>query len=131
MYREVVWFDLASSFFGGIVIFMMALKQLELLFAQWSSDAKPVLDYAVSTKTRGVVTGFLAAGIFQSSSVVSVLVVSMVSSSLISYSQGLGVLLGAGVGSTLNSHFLAFDFDRYSLSILTLGYLTSAYFPRL
>jgi len=61
--------------------------------------------------------------IIQSSSATTVMMVSFVNSSLMSFRQTLGVLLGAAIGTTITAQLIAFKLTDYALLMVALGFL--------
>ena len=58
-----------------------------------------LLRTATSTPLRGILVGTVAAALFQSSTAVSLLTISLVSAEYLSFHNGLGIILGANIGT--------------------------------
>lgn len=78
---------------GGI--FFMRLGLQKLLWVKLHS----LLSQLTSTPLRGLLVGTLAAAIMQSSTAVSLLTIGLVHAEYLSFYQGLGIILGANIGT--------------------------------
>lgn len=58
-----------------------------------------LLRTATSTPLRGIIVGTVAAALFQSSTAVSLITISLVSAEYLSFHNGLGIILGANIGT--------------------------------
>jgi len=61
--------------------------------------------------------------VIQSSSATTVMLVSFVQAQLMTFAQTLGIILGAGIGTTITAQLIAFKLTDYSLLIIGLGFL--------
>ena len=79
---------------------------------------------AKMTKNRftGAISGAGVTAVIQSSSVTTVLVVGFISSGVMNLTQGIGVILGANVGTTITAQVVAFSVSRYALMVVAIGY---------
>ncbi len=59
-----------------------------------------VLEKFTSTSLKSVITGFISTSIVQSSSLISVIVISFLTVEIISLTQGMAIIFGANLGST-------------------------------
>eukprot|EP01119_Soliformovum_irregulare_P006741 TRINITY_DN19173_c0_g1_i1.p1 TRINITY_DN19173_c0_g1~~TRINITY_DN19173_c0_g1_i1.p1 ORF type:complete len:332 (+),score=41.14 TRINITY_DN19173_c0_g1_i1:89-997(+) len=75
-----------------------------------------------STRYTAVLSGSLITAILQSSAVVCVMVVGFVSSGLMTLQSSLGILLGAGIGTTVTSHMVSVDITIYTMYGITVGF---------
>lgn len=78
---------------GGIFIMRFGLKKL-----LWSKLQK-MLKKVTVTPWRGMLVGTIAAAIMQSSTAVSLITIGLVSAEYMSFYQGLGIILGANIGT--------------------------------
>jgi len=65
--------------------------------------------------------------VIQSSSATTVMLVSFVNSGLLSFVQGLGVILGSNIGSTVTAQIVAFKVTDYALALIAIGALMSLF----
>lgn len=93
---------------GGVGIFLLGMI---LLTDGLRGLAGPVLRRALGrftqTPSAGVVTGAVMTAILQSSSATTVTAVGFVSAGLISFTQSLGIILGANIGTTVTGWLVA------------------------
>lgn len=78
---------------GGIFIMRYGLKKL--LWAKLQN----ILKKATVTPWRGMLVGTIAAAVMQSSTAVSLITIGLVSAEYMSFYQGLGIILGANIGT--------------------------------
>jgi len=122
--REPGWgWRLLFGVAGGLGLFLFGM---DMLSASLQRSAGRRLRAVLGTLTRNRVLG-LAAGAFvtvlvQSSSATTVLLVSFVQAGLISFSQSLGVILGADIGTTVTAQLIAFQITHYALLLIGLGF---------
>ncbi|NLP42390.1 MAG: Na/Pi cotransporter family protein [Veillonellaceae bacterium] len=78
---------------GGIFLMRYGLKKL-----LWFKLQK-VLQQLTVTPWRGMIVGTIAAAVMQSSTAVSLITIGLVSAEYMSFYQGLGIILGANIGT--------------------------------
>ena len=87
--------------FSGVAIFMIGMSFMEDGFKLFSGGAlENILEKFTNTLPKSVFTGFLTTSIVQSSSLISVIVISFLSVNLMTLTQGIGVIFGANLGTT-------------------------------
>jgi len=85
---------------------------------------RKALNLMAGNRFVGVLTGFLVTAIVQSSSAVSVMVVSFVNAGLLSLVQSIGVLFGANIGTTMTAWIIGligFKISIDSLAVPAIG----------
>ncbi len=125
------WFVIANNnakaIIAGIAIFLIGMHYMENGFKLFSGGAlETVLKRFTSTTPKAISTGFLATAIVQSSSLVSVIVISFLSAELISLSSAIGVVFGSNIGTTatawlVSSLGLKIKIAQYALPMLIFG----------
>jgi phosphate:Na+ symporter len=124
------WFVVISGLLGGLAVFLFGMDRMtEALRVSAGQRARHALARLTRNRFLGAVSGAGITAIIQSSSVTTVLVVGFISSGVMSLGQGIGVILGANVGTTITAQIIAFSVSRYALLIVALGY-GLAYFGR-
>jgi phosphate:Na+ symporter len=131
LFLAFAWFiisnDHAKTIIAGIAIFLIGMHYMESGFKLFSGGAlETVLEKFTSTTPRAIGTGFLATAVVQSSSLVSVIIISFLSAELIGLTQAVGVVFGSNIGTTatawlVSSFGLKIDIAKYALPMLTLG----------
>jgi phosphate:Na+ symporter len=124
--ESVDWFIVITGLVGGLALFLFGMDRMtEALRVAAGSQLRKFLQRATSNRFAGAFTGAGVTAVIQSSSVTTVLVVGFISSSVLTLTQGIGVILGANVGTTITAQVVAFSVDRYALLIVFLGYATA------
>lgn len=111
------------QFIGGLALFLFGMEIM--------SDG---LKKTAGNKLRGILAALtrnrvfaLGAGAFvtmliQSSSATTVMLVSLVQAQLMTFTQTLGVILGADIGTTVTAQLIAFKLTDHALGFAALGY---------
>lgn len=116
-----------TLFIFGLAIFLMAMHSLEQGIRQVSGDG---LRTWVTSKTNNAIgsasSGVVVTAIMQSSSMVSLLVLALVSAGVMPLFNGLGVVLGANLGTTVTGWIVTLigfkvDFESLVIPLLGLG----------
>lgn len=106
---------------GGIFIMRTGLKKLF-----WHS-LKTMIEGMTKTPWRSFITGTAAAAMMQSSTAVSLLTIGFVSADYLSFHQGLGIILGANIGTCSTVQLMTLSLpDTLYLPLLlgsSLGFL--------
>jgi phosphate:Na+ symporter len=86
---------------AGIAIFIIGMYFMENGFKLFSGGVlEKVLEKFTSTSLKSIFTGFITTTMVQSSSLISVIVISFLTVELISLTQGMAIIFGANLGST-------------------------------
>ena len=117
------WFLVVTGLFGGLAIFLYGMDRLtESLRVVAGSRLRGGLAMMTRNRFVGALSGAGVTAVIQSSSVTTVLVVGFVTSGLMTLRQGIPVIIGANVGTTITAQIVAFSVSRYALLILAVGY---------
>ena len=81
---------------------------------------RKALNFMTSNRLVGVFTGFIVTAVIQSSSAVSVMVVSFVNVGLLTLTQSIGVLFGANIGTTLTAWIVSMIGFKISIDALAV-----------
>ena len=109
---------------GGLALFLYGMDQLtDALKSVAGSKMKDMLAKITDNRFKGVLAGTFVTAIIQSSSVTTVLVVGFISAGLMTLQQSIGVILGAGIGTTITAQIVAFKVTKYALVLITVGFL--------
>jgi len=120
---DVSKFDTLMTFLGGLTFFLYGVKKISTaLNAAAGGRMKTLLGAITRNRPAGVLTGIFAAGLSNSLTLVSVLLVSFVSSDLITFERCIPVLMGAGIGSTFIGLLFVFKVTKYGLVLVTAGF---------
>jgi len=114
---------------GGLALFLFGLRLLsDALKRAIGGRMRALLERLTGRAYRGVVVGALTSGILQSSSMTMVLLIGLINAGALNLSQGIGVMLGAEIGTTLTAQIIAFKIGHYYLPILAVGFIVSEVF---
>ncbi len=115
--------------FAGIAIFLIGMHFMEDGFKLFSGGTlEKVLEKFTNTKFKSLITGFVTTSIVQSSSLISVIVISFLSVELISLAQGMAIVFGANLGSTTTAWIvsalgLKIKISLYAMPMIIFGVL--------
>ena len=125
------WFvvsnDHGKTIIAGIAIFLIGMHYLENGFKLFSGGAlEAMLEKFTSNTPKAIGTGFLATAVVQSSSLVTVIVISFLSAELIGLTQAVGIVFGSNIGTTttawlVSSLGLKIKIAQYALPMLIFG----------
>jgi phosphate:Na+ symporter len=110
---------------GGLCMFLFGMKMMGDGIQQSAGDRlRKTLNYMTGSRFTGILTGFVVTGIVQSSSAVTVMVVSFVNAGLLTLTQSIGVIMGANIGTTVTAwivSLIGFSLNISSLAIPSIG----------
>lgn len=116
---------------GGLAFLLGGMELLSNgLRKAFGPRLKVLVRMMISNRFLAIVAGTLLTVGLQSSSATSVLLVSFADASIISLEQALGMLLGAGIGTTLTVHVLLLKVSDYALGFVALGFFIKTYTKR-
>ena len=92
------------KFVGGLGLFLYGMNAMaEGLQKCASGKMKKLLGYLTNNRLLGVIFGAIITAIIQSSSATTVMVVGFVNAGIMSLVQGVGVIMGANIGTTITA----------------------------
>ncbi|RXJ86708.1 Na/Pi cotransporter family protein [Arcobacter sp. CECT 8985] len=113
--------------FSGIAIFLVGMYFMENGFKLFSGGVlEKVLANFTSNIFKSITTGFVTTTLVQSSSLISVIVISFLSVELLTLAQGIGIIFGSNLGSTttawiVSSLGLKIKISMYAMPMLIFG----------
>ena len=114
---------------GGLALFLYGLRILsDALKRAIGEKMRGLLERLTGKAYRGVIVGAVTSGILQSSSMTMVLLIGLINAGALSLAQGIGVMLGSEIGTTLTAQIVAFKIGNYYLPIIAIGFLLSEVF---
>ena len=109
---------------SGLVLFLYSVGRLSLALRQVAGDRmKGILDRFTKTIPMAILTGTVVTTLLDSSSVVIILAIALVSAGALPFRNSLGVVLGANIGTTISSQLFAFDLGQYAVVAMLPGLL--------
>lgn len=112
---------------GSLMLFVFGMKVMsEALQKLSGKNFRVVFSQMAANPLRAIFGGLLITSVMQSSSAVTVFLVSFVNSGIFSLSQGLGIMMGANIGTTITAWLVTlfgfkFQFTAILLPVLGLG----------
>jgi len=107
--------------FGGLGLFLLGMVVLTEGLRKLAGDAlRRLLSQFTKTPLRGVVAGALTTAIIQSSSATTVTAVGFVGAGLLTLPQGLGIVFGANIGTTITGWIVAIVSFKLKLGLIVL-----------
>lgn len=105
---EINYLQMTLSFIGGLGLFLYGMNIMgEGLQKAAGNRMKKLLEVLTNNRFLGVLVGLGIAGIMQSSSAATVMVVGFVNAGLMSLAQAVGVIMGANIGTTVTAWIVA------------------------
>ncbi|MCK5294331.1 MAG: Na/Pi cotransporter family protein, partial [Arcobacteraceae bacterium] len=117
----------AKTIIAGIAIFLIGMVFMEDGFKLFSGGLlEKVLEKSTSSVPKAIGTGFLATAIVQSSSLLTIIVISFLSAELISLSGAIGVIFGSNIGTTTTAWIVSafgvkIKIAHYAMPMLIFG----------
>ncbi|MEA1953932.1 MAG: Na/Pi symporter, partial [Campylobacterota bacterium] len=116
-----------STILGGIALFLIGMEYMENGFKTFSGGLiEKVLESFTNTTPKAISTGFFAAAIVQSSSLISIIAISFLSAELITLSSAVGIILGSNIGTTttawlVSTFGLKIKISVYAMPMIVMG----------
>ena len=116
-----------GTILGGIALFLIGMEYMESGFKAFSGSLlEKVLERFTNTTPKAIATGFIVTAIVQSSSLISIIVISFLSAELMSLTSAVGVIFGSNIGTTttawlVSAFGLKIKISAYALPMIVLG----------
>jgi phosphate:Na+ symporter len=112
------------SALGGLGVFLLGMVVMtDGLKAITGNALRQALARFTKSPTSGAVTGAIATAIIQSSSATTVTAVGFVGARLITFSQALGIIFGANIGTTITGWLVAIVGFKLKIGMLALPFV--------
>lgn len=109
---------------AGVAILLIGMVMLETGFKTFAQGALEKLIHKFTNKLyKSISLGFLSTALLQSSSLVSVVVISFISAGLLSLTAGIGVIFGANLGTTATAWLVSLFGLKIKISALSMPML--------
>ena len=114
---------------GGVAVFLFGLRILSDSLQRAAGDRmRALLERLTGKAYRGVLVGAVTSGILQSSSMTMVLLIGLINAGILTLTQGIGVMLGSEIGTTVTAQIVAFKIGVYYMPTIAVGFLMSEIF---
>jgi len=125
--RKSNWvFFLIVGLVGGLAVFLFGMEMMsEGMKKTAGSRLRSILSTLTNNRFVAVGVGTFVTMIIQSSSATTVMLVSFVQAQLMTFSQSLGIILGADIGTTITAQLIAFKLTDYALLMIGIGFIVA------
>jgi len=121
---EQQFFSIIISLVAVVFVFLFAIKKFSNQVQYLLGDKfKNLLEKFTNTPLKGVFVGAGLTSIIQSSTAVTVFLVSLVDAGVLSFTNSIGVIIGSNIGTTLTTQLVAFKVLNIAPYILVLGFI--------
>lgn len=115
---------IAFGLLGGLALFLFGMNNMsDALQKAAGEKMKKILEFLTKNPVMGALAGALVTAVLQSSSATTVMVIGFVSAGLMSLPQGISVIFGANIGTTMTAQLMAFKISDYIYPIIFIGFL--------
>lgn len=126
--KEISYFIMFTELFGGLGLFLYGMEMMSNgMKIAAGNKMRSLLEKLTSNRFLAVGVGAFVTMVIQSSSATTVMLVSFVNSGLLTFVQGLGVILGSNIGSTITAQIVAFKVTDYALALVAVGALMALF----
>jgi phosphate:Na+ symporter len=120
----ISWTKLIISLSGGLMLFLYGMEMMSDGMKKTAGDKmRMILASLTRNRVIALFCGAFVTMVIQSSSATTVMLVSFVQAGLMTFTQSLGVILGADIGTTITAQMIAFKLTDYALLMVTIGFL--------
>ena len=116
-----MYLDVFFKVVGGLGLFLYGMENMSSGMQKIAGEKlKKTLAALTTNRIMAIIMGIFVTGMAQSSSVSTVMTIGFINASLLTLQQGLGVILGANVGTTITGWLLALNIGKYGLPMSDL-----------
>ena len=107
---------------AGLAIFIFGMNLMsEGLRIIAGDNMRKILQFFTSNRLVALLAGTAVTAVLQSSSATSVMVVGFINAGLLNLQQGLGIIFGASIGSTVTAQIISFNLSALALPAVIAG----------
>jgi phosphate:Na+ symporter len=119
----ISWKLLIIGVLGGLALFLYGMgKMSDGMRKAAGNRMRYILSVLTRNRMAALILGAVVTMVIQSSSATTVMLVSFVHAGLMNFTQTLGVILGADIGTTVTAQLIAFNVSDYALLMIALGF---------
>lgn len=109
---------------GGLAMFLFGMNSMSDALQKAAGERmKQILSFLTKNPIMGALAGALVTAVLQSSSATTVMVIGFVSAGLMTLPQGISVIFGANIGTTMTAQLMAFKISDYIYPIIFVGFI--------
>jgi phosphate:Na+ symporter len=121
IFPAMIWIKWLLSVLGGLGVFLFGMRTLSDAIRRVSATSfRQFLSSITQSTWVGTMTGLFVTSLLQSSSAVTVTLVSLVNAGLLTIRESVGVLFGANIGTTITAWLIVLSLGGFSLSDMAL-----------
>lgn len=121
IFPAMIWIKWLLSVLGGLGVFLFGMRTLSDAIRRVSvTSFREFLSSITQSTWVGTMTGLFVTSLLQSSSAVTVTLVSLVNAGLLTIRESVGVLFGANIGTTITAWLIVLSLGGFSLSDMAL-----------
>ncbi len=110
------------SLLWGLGVFLYGINIMsEKAEKAFGDKLRKLLEKTARGKYSSILTGITVTALVQSSSAVTVMLVSLVESGMVNLYQSVGIIMGSNIGTTVTSLLIAFDFSALAPFLILAG----------
>jgi len=118
-------FMLVTGLVGGLALFLYGMKIMsDGLKHVAGGRMRAILHRLTHNRVVALAAGAFVTVVFQSSSATTVMLIGFVQAGLMTFTQTLGIILGADIGTTVTAQLIAFRLSDLALLVLAAGVAT-------
>ncbi|MFH1119458.1 MAG: Na/Pi cotransporter family protein [Bacteroidota bacterium] len=115
---------LILTILGSLTLFLYGMKLMsESLQKIGGSSLRGIFSFMASTRARAIVSGLVVTAVIQSSTTVTVMLVSFTNAGFLTLTQALGLMMGANIGTTITAWLVSYFGFQFDLSVILLPVL--------
>ena len=112
--------------FGGLAIFVYGMNLMSAGLQRAAGERmRSLLRVFSSNRIVAVLSGAAVTAVVQSSSATTVMVIGFINAGLLTLTQGIGIIFGAHVGTTITAQIIAFDISWFVMPCIIAGVIMS------
>lgn len=110
---------LLCGLIGGLGLFLLGMKNMsEGMQAVAGNSLRRLISGVANNRLLATVVGTVVTCVVQSSSITTVMVVGFVNAGVMELAQGVGVIMGANIGTTITGWILVLKIGKFGLPLL-------------
>ena len=119
---EPDYWKLVLTVIGGLGVFLLGMRNMsEGLQAVAGPSLRRMIGAVTDNRLLATGVGTLVTMLIQSSSITTVMVVGFINSGFMTLTQGVGVIMGANIGTTITGWILVLKIGKYGLPMVGVG----------
>ncbi|HBR33772.1 MAG TPA: hypothetical protein DD734_04000, partial [Firmicutes bacterium] len=115
--------ELIFGVVGGLALFIYGMNLMSEGLKKVAGDRlRKILEVVTKNPFIGVIVGAIVTTVIQSSSATTVMVIGFVNAGLMNLQQGIGIIMGANIGTTVTAQLIAFKIGDYAYLMAGIGF---------